>query len=101
MRAMNGSTPAASTSNRSCSWSSVSAARASAAASAAGVPPRAVSSAACTALPMRASGITSRSGTRSTYLKWNSRGQRSPIATFEADHGAWISARVDGTAPAA
>jgi len=30
-------------------------------------------------------------------LKWNKRGQRSPVDTLEADHGAWMSARVDGT----
>jgi len=33
------------------------------------------------------------------YRKWNRRGQRSAVATFEADHGAWINARVDGTGP--
>jgi hypothetical protein len=49
------------------------------------------------ALPIRASGMTSGSFTFSTYFQWNSRGQRSAVATFEADHGAWINARVDGT----
>jgi len=51
------------------------------------------------ALPIRVSGMTSGSGTFSTYLKWNSRGQRNAVDTLEADHGAWMSARVDGKLP--
>jgi hypothetical protein len=31
------------------------------------------------------------------YFQWNRRGQRSAVETLEADHGAWINARVDGT----
>ena len=41
--------------------------------------------------------MTSGSGTFSTYRKWNARGQRNAVDTLEADHGAWMSARVEGT----
>lgn len=51
------------------------------------------------ALPIFASGITSGSATFSTYFQWNRRAQRSAVETFEADHGAWMSARVDGKPP--
>ena len=51
-------------------------------ASASGVPCSTSSSALWIALPIRASGMTSGSLIFSTYLKWNSRGQRSAVETL-------------------